>query len=203
MTNLRAAIVKALALYAYQYKLGGFTLTSGAVSDDYLDCKQMLCRAGPLWLVGKWLCSDGVLLPEVTAIGGLTMGADPIAIACSLTPTPNPPRFWFSVRKEPKSHGSKRLIEGAVVPGAHVCVVDDVCTTGVSTIRAIRACRAEGLIVAQVIVLVDREEQDGMANIQRELGELVSIQALTTKSEVRAAWQELQEERLVNGYGVV
>src|SRR3990167_1045599 len=92
MTEIfRREVVHALARYAYQYKPGGFTLTSGAVSDDYLDCKQALGRAAPLWLLGKWLCSEGILLPEVTAIGGFTMGADPIAIACALTPTSKPP----------------------------------------------------------------------------------------------------------------
>lgn len=200
-----AALVEALARHAYQYKPGGFVLTSGAVSDDYLDCKQALSQGYVLWLLGQWLCSKGTLASGLGLIGGLTMGADPIAIAASLAIEEErargkwlgPGPAWFSVRKEPKTHGAKRRIEGAVVPGSAVCVVDDVCTTGGSTISAIKACREEGLEVVQVIVLVDREECGGMAAIRAEL-ELepnFGARALCTKSEVRAAWQKL------NGFG--
>lgn len=95
----------------------------------------------------------------VDAVGGLTMGADPIACAISYASarTPTPVRA-FSVRKEPKTHGTGRLIEGAFQTGDRVAVIEDTITTGASAIKAIEAVRAAGGIVAGVLALVDRDE---------------------------------------------
>ncbi len=96
---------------------------------------------------------------DVDCIGGLTLGADPIAYAISYASACSPrPRRAFTVRKEPKKHGTAKLIEGPFVPGDRVAVVEDVITSGGSALRAIDAVRAEGGRVVGVLALVDREE---------------------------------------------
>jgi orotate phosphoribosyltransferase len=134
------------------------------------------------------------LKAPVVAIGGLTMGSDPIAMSASQSSfgTERPLR-WFTVRKEAKGHGQKKLVEGSVQPGEPVAVVDDVCTTGGSTVKAIEAAREFGLKVAQVIVLVDREQSDGIANIQRAAGPDVDVSSIFKKSDVKKRWLELKQ----------
>jgi orotate phosphoribosyltransferase len=187
----RATLLRELAQYAYQYnEEKPFLLVSGALSPEYLDCKLALSRPDGMAALGPVF--HALLAPGVVAIGGLTMGSDPIAMATSMTSagTKQPVR-WFSVRKEAKGHGQKKLVEGSVAPGESVAIVDDVCTSGQSTIKALEAAREFGLKVAQVIVLVDRQQQDGMANIQKAAGEGVPVTAVFTKSEVKSRWAEL------------
>jgi orotate phosphoribosyltransferase len=121
------------------------------------------------------------------------MGSDPIAMSTSQASygTKRPLR-WFTVRKEAKGHGQKKLVEGSVKPGESVVVVDDVCTTGGSTVKAIEAARDFGLEVSQVIVLVDREQSDGIANIRKAAGAGIDVSAVFTKSQVKARWLELK-----------
>lgn len=191
MSGHREALLRELAQYAYQYnEEKPFLLVSGALSPEYLDCKLALSRPAAMAALGPVL--HGLLKPEVVAIGGLTMGSDPLAMATSQTSagTKQPVR-WFSVRKEAKGHGQKKLVEGSVAPGEAVAIVDDVCTSGQSTIKALEAAREFGLKVAQVIVLVDRQQQDGMANIQKAAGEGVPVTAVFTKSEVKNTWASL------------
>jgi orotate phosphoribosyltransferase len=85
-------------------------------------------------------------------------------------------------------------VEGSVAPGEAVAIVDDVCTSGQSTIKALEAAREFGLKVAQVIVLVDRQQQDGMANIQKAAGEDVPVSAVFTKSDVKTCWAGLPKK---------
>lgn len=192
MRDPRTTLVELLAEYAYAYKPGGFKLASGAISDEYLDCKQALSQAAALPALGQAVRDR--LDPRAVAVGGLTMGADPIAISTAFSSADSKhPVRWFSVRKDRKEHGRKRLIEGSVVPGQDVAVVDDVVTTGGSTIEAIQRCREFGLRVVQVIVLVDRE-QSGLDNIQKEVGPEVQVLAICTKSEVRGVWQARQAD---------
>jgi orotate phosphoribosyltransferase len=191
VSESRATLLRELAEHAYQYnEEKPFLLVSGALSPEYLDCKLALSRPAGMAALGPVF--HALLKPEVVAIGGLTMGSDPIAMATSQTSagTKQPVR-WFSVRKEAKGHGQKKLVEGSVQPGEAVAVVDDVCTSGQSTIKALEAAREFGLKVAQVIVLVDRQQQDGMANIQKAAGEGVPVTAVFTKSEVKNRWAEL------------
>jgi orotate phosphoribosyltransferase len=123
----------------------------------------------------------------VDAIGGLTLGADPIAAAVSYTAFLNKkPVNAFVVRKEQKDHGLKKLVEGDVQAGSRVAIVDDVITTGGSTIKAITAARAEGLEVAQVIVLVDREE-GGKEEIEKYIS---AVKPLYTKTELLDAYKK-------------
>lgn len=188
----RTALLDELVRHAYQYSPEKpFLLVSGQYSDEYLDCKLALSQPAAMAALGKVFLAQ--LTAPVVAIGGLTMGSDPIAMSTSQTSygTPKPLR-WFTVRKEAKGHGQKKLVEGSVKPGESVVVVDDVCTTGGSTVKAIEAAREFGLKVAQVIVLVDREQSDGMANIRRAAGDGVEVSAIFTKSQVKQRWLELQ-----------
>jgi orotate phosphoribosyltransferase len=193
--NARSELLRYLATFAYQFDpVNRFLLVSGKYSDEYLDCKLALSQPGALVALGAAFLE--VLKPDVVAVGGLTMGADPIAMSTSYASSgsKNPVR-WFTVRKEPKSHGQKKLIEGSVAKGDCVAVVDDVVTSGKSTIQAINDCRDFGLRIAQVVVLVDRQESDGMDNIRKVAGPDVDVVPILTKQEIKARWAELDPNR--------
>jgi orotate phosphoribosyltransferase len=182
---VKERLIELLRRHSYRYDPeSGFRLTSGKLSAFYVDCKATTMRGDAADVVGA-LVADR--LPSgVTAVGGLTMGADPIALATAAYATGHGrPLDAFSVRKEPKKHGLARWIEGAVAPNATVGVVDDVVTTGGSTIEAIRRCREAGLTVAAVVVLVDRQEEDGLATIEREAGPRVPVSAIVALAELR------------------
>jgi orotate phosphoribosyltransferase len=138
------------------------TLASGRTSDFYIDCKKTVLTAQGHWLVGRQLF-DAIRreCPTAQGVGGLTMGADPLASAVSLVShLGGAPLHAFLVRKEPKGHGTGQWIEGltAFSTGAPVAIVEDVVTTGASAIKAIERARAEGLLPLAVFALVDREE---------------------------------------------
>ena len=145
---------------------GDFVLSSGAKSSYYVDCRLTTLDAEGAWLVGQVMHS--LIQTEATArgvkissVGGLTMGADPMAVAIgmySFFVKDAPPLRTFIVRKTPKSHGQAKLIEGNFKRGDTVVVIDDVVTRGDSTISAINAVEKEGGKVAFVAVLVDRQE---------------------------------------------
>ena len=145
---------------------GDFTLASGAKSTYYIDCRLTTLDAEAAALVGQVMYSliakrARELGVTVTGVGGLTMGADPIALATgmhSYRETPSVPLQPFVVRKAPKSHGQTKLIEGNFKSGDKVVVIDDVVTKGDSTIAAIEAVRREGGDVAFAAVLVDRQQ---------------------------------------------
>lgn len=146
-----------------------FRLSSGKMSNFYFDLKKTTYSPEGLYLVGN-LVFDRIkeigLKPK--AIGGLTMGADPIAAATSYTSyLRSEPIEAMVIRKEPKGHGTGNQVEGYVRPGDDVIIVDDVITTGGSTIKAIEAAVAAGLRVLAVIVILDRCECDGRQNIER------------------------------------
>jgi orotate phosphoribosyltransferase len=187
-TDDRTKLLKLLAAYAYDHKPNGYTLASGKVSDEYLDCRMALSHAAALPSVGNLFMVH--MDPRVVAIGGLTMGADPIAISTSSASlaSAGKPLRWFSVRKNAKEHGAKKMVEGDVKPGDPVAVVDDVVTRGGSTLEAVEKCREHGLNVVQIVVLVDREEDGGLQKIKDVVGPGVPVLAMFTKSEVRRAW---------------
>ncbi len=161
---------------------GSFTLASGAQSDLYIDAKLTTLDPRGAHLVGEvgWRLvkqTSEKLGVHVNAIGGLTMGADPIALSigiAALHRDPSAALQTFTVRKTPKSHGRHKLIEGNFSSGDSVVVVDDVITTGGSTLKAIAAVEASGGKVAFVLVLVDREE-GGRQAIEQGGHKVVSI----------------------------
>ncbi len=138
------------------------TLASGKESDFYIDCKRTALTAEGHVLVGRCLLNEVLAVtPLVRAVGGLTLGADPIASAIALTSfLAGHPVDAFIVRKEPKGHGTGQWIEGrkTIPDGSRVIVLEDVVTTGGSALKAIERCRAERLEVVACLALVDRLE---------------------------------------------
>ncbi|HEX5726913.1 MAG TPA: orotate phosphoribosyltransferase [Longimicrobiaceae bacterium] len=150
------------------FRLGDFVLSSGARSSFYIDCRTTTTHAEGQALVGRLgleaLRSAG-LRPD--AVGGLTLGADPVAYAIAHASwLAGDPVNAFTVRKEPKAHGTGKRVEGCFAAGDRVVVVEDVITTGGSALKAIEAVKAEGGEVLAVLALVDREE-GGRENIER------------------------------------
>ncbi|HYN83123.1 MAG TPA: orotate phosphoribosyltransferase [Gemmatimonadaceae bacterium] len=141
-------------------KTGYFKLASGRTSDLYIDARlttmspEGLSLIGPLAIqmlkAAEW---------ELDSIGGLTLGADPIAYSISYASNFTPPLLRaFTIRKEAKTHGTRRLIEGTFLDGDRVVVVEDVITTGYSALKAVDAIKTAGGHIAGVFTLVDRQE---------------------------------------------
>jgi orotate phosphoribosyltransferase len=156
----RARLLELLRQLSFQER--EVVLVSGRKSNFYVDCKQTTLNAEGHFLVGQLVRAviDQVC-PEVEAVGGLTLGADPIASATSLMSfLAGKPLHAFLVRKEAKGHGTGQWLEGVgnLRPGMRVAVLEDVVTTGGSTLAAIERARGAELEVAHVIALVDREE---------------------------------------------
>ncbi len=134
---------------------GPFTLRTGGVSGWYMDARQTTFSGDGAWLVGRAVLS--VLDPQVEAVGGLTIGADPIAMATAMVAGVSERSLSaFSIRKEEKDHGTGGRLVGPVAAGAKVAIVDDTTTTGSAPFEAALAAADEGLDVVQVVVLVDR-----------------------------------------------
>jgi len=144
-----------------------FPLSSGKMSCFYFDMKKVTYFPRGQVLIGAAVYDKIMELGlKPMAIGGETMGADPVAVATSFTSgLRENPIEAFSIRKEPKKHGMKLQIEGNVKEGDAVVILDDVVTTGASTIRAIKIAREHGLNILAAIVLVDRCEENGIQNI--------------------------------------
>lgn len=142
------------------FRRGTFTLASGRQSPYYVDARPTTMSARGLVLVGELgLAAIQEAGWRPALVGGLTLGADPVAYAIAAASAREPhPIDGFTVRKEPKDHGTGRRIEGPFRPGAPVVVVEDVITTGASARRAIDAVTAEGGRVVGVLAVVDREE---------------------------------------------
>jgi len=145
-----------------------FKLSSGQMSNIYFDLRRTTLSPEGQYLIGNLFIDMLEFIGlSPNAIGGLTIGADPIATAvayCSYLR--EKPIEAFVIRKEPKSHGLGLQIEGNIKKGDNVVIIDDVVTTGSSTIKAIEIARSEGLNVLSVIALLDRCEQNGRQNIE-------------------------------------
>jgi len=139
-------------------KFGDFTLASGKKAKYYLDGKQVTLDSHGAKLVGEGLLELlGSLLPK--AVGGMSIGADPITAAViTLAGMAGQNLSGFMVRKEAKGHGTQRFIEGPVQPGDEVAIVEDVVTTGGSSLQAIERCEEFGLKVTRVLAIIDRME---------------------------------------------
>jgi orotate phosphoribosyltransferase len=168
-------------LLARSVRHGDFVLASGRHSKYYIDARLTTMSAQGLALIGRiGLAAIRAAGWAPQAIGGLTLGADPVAYAIATASATNPPLLdAFSVRKEAKGHGTKRRIEGNFVPGQGVVVVEDVITSGGSALQAIRAIEEEGGRVLGVLAVVDREE-GGRAAILAAGHEVVSLTTTTS-----------------------
>lgn len=176
------------------FALGQFKLSSGGTSDYYVDCRVTTLSAQGAWLTGL------VFLDEIRrrnwnpqALGGLTMGADPIVTAVSIASVVEGKGNveGFLVRKSEKEHGMKNRIEGFKQKGSRVVIVDDVCTTGASTIQAVAAAREFGFEIAGVMCLVERLEAMGRPAVESEAGGAPFVSVFTS-NDVRERHIALQ-----------
>lgn len=180
MSAARQELLRLLARKSF--RLGEFKLSSGGTSDYYIDCRTTTLDARGSQLTGR------VFLDEIEArgwkpqaVGGLTLGADPIVVAVAVT---SGRIHGFLVRKAEKQHGTGRRIEGFSEKGARVVIVDDVCTTGASTIQAILAAREFGFEIIGVMCLVEREEAHGRAAVEKAAAPAPFV-SIFTATEVR------------------
>ena len=170
-------------LLEYSLRFGSYTLTSGRTSDYYIDGKQTTLRSRGAYLVAK-LILDELKGMRVEAIGGPTLGADPvIGAVIALAALENVPLIGFIVRKEAKGYGTQRLIEGPLEPGMRAVLFDDTVTTGGSLKHAIEQVEAAQCTVAKVLAIVDRQE--GAQQNFAQWG--YAFQALFTIESLRAA----------------
>ncbi len=168
-----------------------FKLASHRKSNIYIDCKKITCNAKGKFLIGN-IIFDKISDLNVNAIGGLTLGADPIANAVSYASViKKQPLNTFIVRKTPKGHGLKKIIEGDITKNDRVIVVDDVVTTGASTVEAIRKAKDFGLKIIKVIVLVDRQE----GGKEKILTEGYDFEAIITKQELLDAYYKKNKRK--------
>jgi orotate phosphoribosyltransferase len=181
-------------LARHSFRLGEIKLSAGGTSDYYIDCRTTTLHAEGGRLVGHaildLLTENGI---EAEAVGGLTMGADPIvsnvatASAQRALENPSSPLIHgFLVRKAEKAHGTGRRIEGFLQEGARVVIVDDACTTGASLISAIEAARNAGMIIAAAACIIEREEAGGRPAVEAA-AQGTPLLRLFTANDVRAA----------------
>jgi orotate phosphoribosyltransferase len=189
MSSARAELLRLLA--AKSFRRGEFKLSSGGTSDYYIDCRTTTLDGRGARLTGQ------VFLEEIRmrgwrpqAIGGLTLGADPIVAAVAVT---SGEINGFLVRKAEKEHGTGQRIEGFQETGARVVIVDDVCTTGASTVQAIAAAREFGFNVIGVMCLVERQEAQGRMKVEKAATP-ASFIAIFTASDVRQEHIRQNEE---------
>jgi orotate phosphoribosyltransferase len=180
-------------LATISFRLGDFTLSSGAKSDYYIDCRTTTLHAQGAALTGR-VFLDLVRQQgwHADAVGGLTMGADPIVVATSvISSQAGAPIHGFLVRKAEKAHGMGRRVEGFQEKGARVVIVDDVCTTGSSTIQAIEAAREFGFNIVGVACLVERLEAGGRPAVEKAAAPAKFISVFTS-DDVKAAHLRLR-----------
>lgn len=197
MSSARQKLLATLAQKSF--RLGEFKLSSGTTSDYYIDCRTTTLDAKGSRLTGE------VFLEEIRrrewkaqAIGGLTMGADPIVVAVSVV---SGELNGFLVRKAEKQHGTGQRIEGFRDKGARVVIVDDVCTTGGSTVQAIEAAREFGFEIVGVMCLVEREEAKGRPNVEKVAAPAPFV-SIFTANDVRKEHMLQNDETTPNIFAV-
>src|SRR6202451_3066011 len=181
MSSARQELLRLLATKSF--RLGEFKLSSGGQSDYYIDCRTTTLDARGSQFTGQ------VFLDEIQqrgwrpqAIGGLTMGADPVVVAVAVT---SGEIHGFLVRKADKQHGTGQRIEGFRGKGARVVIVDDVCTTGASTVQAIETAREFGFEIVGAMCLVEREEANGRPAVEQAAAPAPFV-SIFTANDIRA-----------------
>ncbi len=192
-------------LATVSFRLGEFTLSSGAKSDYYIDCRTTTLHAQGAALTGR-VFLDLIRQQgwQAEAVGGLTMGADPIVVATSIISVQQAgsPIHGFLVRKAEKAHGMGRRIEGFQQTGARVVIVDDVCTTGSSTIQGIEAAREFGFNIVGVACLVERLEAKGRPAVEKAAAPAKFISVFTS-DDVKVAHLKLKQSPQTFAYSGV
>ena len=164
-----------------------FKLVSGRMSRFYVNCKPTTLSPRGMFLVGH-LVFEALQDIHAVGIGGMTFGADPIAVATAfVSEIKNRPYKAFSIRKTQKDHGIIKWIEGDLQAGDPVVIIDDVATTGGSTVKAIERARNEGMQVVKAVILVDRQE-GGLENIRNYVSD---VTAVVTRDELVNAWHSI------------
>jgi orotate phosphoribosyltransferase len=186
-------LLRLLVRHSFQYNTEPiFTLASGRTSRYYINCKQTTFMAEAMPLLGRLFFERIKAVAQkdgrpIVAVGGLTLGADPIACAIAYhSALQGTPIHAFSVRKEPKGHGTQKWVEGFEQPGATVVIIEDVVTTGASTLRAIDGALHAGFQIVKVLALVDRQE-GGREELQKKGYDLEAI--YTTEDLMRVTRQ--------------
>jgi orotate phosphoribosyltransferase len=189
-SSFRDQLLELLATNSF--RLGEFTLSSGGKSDYYIDCRTTTLHARGAELTGRVfleLIEQQGWQPQ--AVGGLTMGADPIVVATSvISSQAQAPIHGFLVRKAEKAHGMGRRVEGFQEKGARVVIVDDVCTTGSSTVQAIEASREFGFNIVGVACMVERLEAGGRPAVEKAAAPAPFISVFTS-NDVKAVHLKL------------
>ncbi|MCX8034012.1 MAG: orotate phosphoribosyltransferase [Thermodesulfovibrio sp.] len=189
---MRDRLIKLIYEKAFKYSEEPiFRLTSGSLSKYYFNCKTVTLSPEGMYLIGN-IIFDLIANLDVKGIGGLTLGADPISNAVAYTSyLKGKPIESFVVRKKAKEHGTMQWIEGNINEGDSVVVVDDVITTGSSTIQAITRLKEAGIFVRKVVVLVDRQEggRENILNFLKECGFPAELQAVVMRDEVMTLYR--------------
>ncbi len=168
-----------------------FKLASGRMSNFYINCKPVTLNPQGMFIIGH-LIFDAIKDSNIEGVGGLTFGADPIAVATAfVSGLKEKPINAFSIRKTIKDHGIIRWIECDLKQGSRVAIIDDVATTGGSTITAIERARSEGMEVVKAVILVDRQE-GGLDNIRKQISD---ASAIVTRDELLACWNALNPDK--------
>jgi orotate phosphoribosyltransferase len=178
---MKAELIDMLCRKSFKFsKEPIYKLVSGRMSQFYVNCKPVTLCARGMFLAGHLLFEE-IKDADVTAVGGLTFGADPLAVATAFaSELKAKPINAFSIRKTRKDHGMIRWIEGDIQPGERVAIIDDVATTGGSTIKAIDRARSEGLEVVRTVIFVDRQE-GGLDNIRQHVP---NVSCIVTRDEL-------------------
>lgn len=187
--DIRNALKQLLTELSFQYNQKPvFSLASGKKSNFYIDCKMTTLYSRGLPLIGE-LMYNLIISLNIKGIGGLTLGADPIAVATALIAgQKGNDLISFVIRKEPKKHGLMKFVEGRINAGDRVVIIDDVITTGGSTIKAIEIAEKSNLQIVKVLVLVDRQE-GGKENIMKRG---YQVEALFTTGDLMKEYQKLK-----------
>ena len=182
---MKQELIKIICQKSFKYSQEPiFKLVSGTMSHFYVNCKPTTLSPRGMFLVGH-LIFDQIEEFAPDGVGGLTFGADPMAVATAfVSELKGCPVSAFSIRKTRKDHGIIKWVEGDMVPGQKVVIIDDVATTGGSTIKAIERARSEGLEVIKAVILVDRQE-GGVENIRQHVKDVCAI---ITRDELMEQW---------------